>query len=351
MRERYGTEIVDDGAAWIRRDRGGDVQARLTWRDDGAVVEAVGHAGARVTIAAETTAHAVLGPAHRVDGGRGGPAWMSAVDWRAPTAIPAIDRPAALPPGCGAMLLDCLARRAVAAGVAALRYAGPYPSSALWHSLASSFTTDGREDDFVADAAARWGGGALPAIPIDFVPAPHERVGCGDGLAVVARTEVEAIIVDGCAFASGLGVRRLLASDDGWRAALVFGDRVWAEIAHVDRAATAARRAPARPAVGEPSGAALPAALVAALAEVLADALPAPLTVDALRDATVVWGDAGLQAASDDGERIVVHVGLWQHLAPRGLAAVAAGLAEALLPIARARAVAALAATAGRPPI
>ena len=48
-------------------------------------------------------------------------------------------------------------------------------------------------------------------------------------------------------------------------------------------------------------------------------------------------------AARDRGDQVIVHVGLWHHLAPRGLARVALALAEALTPIAAARAVAALA--------
>ena len=96
------------------------------------------------------------------------------------------------------------------------------------------------------------------------------------------------------------------------------------------------------PADAAPAGQALPPALVAALIDLIADALPPPLAAAALADAPIVWGDAGLAAARDVGAQVIVHVGLWHHLAPHGLARVALGLAEALTPIAAARAVVAL---------
>jgi hypothetical protein len=90
-----------------------------------------------------------------------------------------------------------------------------------------------------------------------------------------------------------------------------------------------------RPAEGDPAGQVLPPTLVEPLLAVVAEALPPPLTVDAVGATPIVWGDPGLTAAADRGDRIVLHVGLWHHLAPRGMAAVALAIAEALVPIAR----------------
>ena len=343
---RYGTRFDDrEGRPWRRHDRGGARQAELTW-DGGTLTEVavIGYRGEVVTIATATRAdHPVLGPSLAIVRDCAAVAWLSALDWAAPAAIPAIDRPAALPPGCGTMLLDTIARLAADAGVATLRYAGPYPTAALWQALAASFTTAGDEASFTAAAHLRWGGGRLPAIPIDFAPAPHERLEAGAGVACLARAAIERVIIDGVAFAPGAGVRRLVAVDDGWAAALCFGDRAWAELARVDRDGHLRGRGPGRPADVAPAGQALPPALIEPLLAVIAETLPAPLTVEALAGAPIVWGDPGLAAAADRGDRVVLHVGLWHHLAPHGLAAVALALAEALAPIARDRAIAALA--------
>jgi hypothetical protein len=342
---RFGTQFEDHDRPWRRHDRAGGRQAELTW-DGATLVElvVVGYRGETLSVATATRApHPVLGPSHPLVLGGRAVAWLSAVDWSAPTAIPAIDRPAALPAGCGTMLLDTIARLAAAAGVRALRYAGPYPTAALWQALGASFATAGDEASFTAAAHLRWGGGPLPTIPIDFAPAPHERLAADQGVTCLARSAIERVIVDGLAFAPGTGVRRMIEIEDGYAAALCFGDRAWAELARVDRDGHLVARRPGRPAEGDPAGQVLPPTLVEPLLAVVAEALPPPLTVDAVGATPIVWGDPGLTAAADRGDRIVLHVGLWHHLAPRGMAAVALAIAEALVPIARDRAIAALA--------
>jgi hypothetical protein len=234
---RFGTQFEDHDRPWRRHDRAGGRQAELTW-DGATLVElvVVGYRGETLSVATATRApHPVLGPSHPLVLDGRAVAWLSALDWSAPTAIPAIDRPAALPAGCGTMLLDTIARLAAAAGVRALRYAGPYPTAALWQALGASFATAGDEASFTAAAHLRWGGGPLPAIPIDFAPAPHERLAADQGVTCLARSAIERVIVDGLAFAPGTGVRRMVEREDGYAAALCFGDRAWTELARVDR--------------------------------------------------------------------------------------------------------------------
>ncbi|MBK9037359.1 MAG: hypothetical protein IPL61_39980 [Myxococcales bacterium] len=340
----HGTTLTwRDGRLVARHGADGAPQAELRWADDRLVAMRVAGFGPRaLALDGAIVDHPVLGPAHALHVDATPCAHLSALAWARPTAIPAIDRPGALPAGTGTMLLDVLARLAAAAGVAALRYAGPYPTAALWASLGHSLRADGDEATFTADAAARWHGGALAPIAIDFAPAPHERVARGPGVIAQLRDGLERVIIDGIGFERGAGVRRLVAVDDGWAAALWFGDRAWGEVGRfgVDGAVRARTQLP--PADGDPAGQALPPALQAALLELCAAALPAPLTPAAVADVPIVWGDAGLAAAADRGDRIVLHVGLWHHLAPHGLARVALALAEALTPVAAARAVAAL---------
>lgn len=339
----HGTTIARAADRWVRRDRAGAVQAELAWDDArlGALIVA-GYDHRALRVDGAVVAHPVLGATHALTVGGVEVARMTAIDWRRPTAIPAIDRPAALPPGTGTMVLDTIARLARDAGVRALRYAGPYPTAALWASLGASFRADGDEAAFTAAAHGRWGGGALPPIPIDFAPAPHERVLVAPDACAHLRDGIERVVVAGASFARGGGVRRLIDVADGVAAELWFGDRPWARVAELGLDAAIVRRLPPPPADAAPAGQALPPALVAALIDLIADALPPPLTAAALADAPIVWGDAGLAAARDVGAQVIVHVGLWHHLAPHGLARVALGLAEALTPIAAARAVVAL---------
>ncbi len=345
----HGTTIARAADRWVRRDRAGSVQAELAWADDHlAALTVAGYDHRALRVDGAVAAHPVLGATHALTVAGVEVARMTAVDWRRPTAIPAIDRPAALPPGTGTMLLDTIARLARDADVRALRYGGPYPTAALWASLGASFRADGDEAAFTAAAHARWGGGALPPIAIDFAPAPHERARIADDAFVGLRAGVERVVLGGASFERGDGVRRLVDDDDGVAAELWFGDRAWARLARLGPDGGLRHRAPPPPVAGAPAGAVLPPALVAALIEVIADALPPPLTADALRAVPIAWGDAGLAAARDRGDQLIVHVGLWHHLAPLGVARVALALAEALTPIAAARAVAALtAAVAG----
>ncbi len=346
MRETlpFGTTLEwRDGALVTRRDRDGAVQAEAVWDGDAlGSMRVRGAGGEELTLDGARRDHPVLGAVQtlRVDGAV--VAYASAIDWRAPTAIPAIDRPAALPPGTGTMLLDQLARCASAAGVAALRYAGPYPTAALWASLGHSFRTDGREADFTADATARWGGGALPAIAIDFAPAPHERIAVAPGVVVQLRDGVERAMIDGATFDRHGGVRRLVPRDDGWAAVLWLGDRAWGTRARLGVDGALIDRTPLPPAIGEPAGQVVPPALAAALRDLVDDALPTPLTSAAIAHLPIVWGDPGLTAAADRGDHLLLHVGLWQHLAPHGLARVALAIAEALTPLAAVRAITAL---------
>lgn len=341
----HGTTIAHAADGWVRRDRDGGAQAELRWAGERlAALTVVGYDARALRVDGAVAAHPVLGPSHALSVDGVAVARLSALDWRRPTAIPAIDRPGALPPGTGTMLLDTIARLARDAGVAALRYAGPYPTAALWAALAASFRADGDEATFTADAAHRWRGGALPPIAIDFAPAPHERARLAADAFVGLRAGVERVVLGGASFERGGGVRRLIDDDDdGVAAELWFGDRPWARLARLGPDGGLRHRAPPPPIVGAPAGAVLPPALVAALIEVIAAALPPPLTADPLRAVPIAWGDAGLAAARDRGDQVIVHVGLWHHLAPLGLARVALALAEALTPIAAARAVAALA--------
>jgi hypothetical protein len=337
---RYRTVLESvDGRLRRRVDDQGAMQAGLCWNGDRlTAAQVVGFDQRVVDIDGIVAAHPVLGPVYRLSIDGRDVAHMSAFDWARPTMIPAIDRPGALPPGAGTMLLDTIARLAAAPG-ARLRYAGPYPSAALWGSLQQSFTTDGRECDFTRDAAHRWRGGDLPAIAIDFTPAPFERRQIAiDGYAQL-RDDLERITLAGATFDRRGDVRRLLRVDDGWAAEVWFGDRAWARVARLAADGSLHERWPLPPMTESPCGQALPPELVAVLLELLAPLLPEPLTTDAIAAVPIVWGDAGAYPAIDRGDRVILHAALWLALAPHGLGRVALAMAEALRPVAVARAI------------
>lgn len=331
--------------------------ATLTWAGDRIAAVAVRASdGPTLGVAAATAPHPLFGQAHAltVDGALA--SWMSAVDLTAPGEIPAIEQPDRLPPLTGSALLNVLALRAAATNQAALRYAGAYPTSALYASLCQSFDPSADEATFTADAPARAFAGTRTPIAVDFAPRPFDRRWPHPRVAVQRRGAIERVIVDGAAYLTDdRGPRRLRRTDDGaWQAELWIGDAPWGVRARLDDDGTSCAGPLALPpATGAPLGASLPPPLVAALAEPIAACAAAPLATAIhaeLADLAVVWADTGDALARDRGDHLAVHVALWHRLAPHGLGRVAAALVEVLTPVVARRAQARLLAafTAGR---
>ncbi|MEO8703900.1 MAG: hypothetical protein ABI867_27875 [Kofleriaceae bacterium] len=303
----------------------------------------------------------LLGRVHRV-----GDTVMTAIDWDRPTEIPALADPASLPPGAGGVIMNTLAERAVHAGIPALRYAGPYPTHALWRTLLRSFRTTGTEAAFTAGALDRMLRVARDPIPIDFRPAPHVRTEITGGH-VEVRDGLERAVIDGIAYERDGSVARLVdhlrtASGGAARpsggladhsAEVWFGDARYARVARFTPAHTLADGPHPVPActsavIGKP----FPGALVEAIATLVAESVPAPLAADAhawVAARTIRWADLGARAAIADAEGLAVHAAIWQFVAPRGLGRVALALAEALTPVATVGVVRATVEVARRP--
>jgi hypothetical protein len=273
----------------------------------------------------------------------------SAIDWARPTEIPAIAAPGLLPRGAGAAIMNVIAVLAARAGVPALRYAGPYPTHALWTTLRRSFRTTATEEAFTADAIQRAVRIARDPLPIDFVPAPHDRLGIERGHVELREREsgvgIDRVVIDGTSYEPDGSPARLVhvlpdeqrASADEYAAEIWFGDDVWAHIATLEGDGTLVegpRRIP--PCRSDVIGRAFPPALRAAIAELVADAVPAPLAADAralLATSALHWADLGAAAADHDPSGFRVHAALWDRIAPLGLARLALALAEALAPV------------------
>ena len=295
----------------------------------------------------------LLGDVHPV-----GETVMTALDWVRPAEIPAILAPGRLPPGAGAAILNAIALLASDAGVSALRYAGPYPTPALWRSLARSFRTDADEAAFTAGALDRAIRVARDPIAIDFVPAPHERLAIPGGF-VELRERAERVVIDGVGYEPGGSPARLIDAgppDTGTRCEVWFGDACHARIATLSADGSVVDGPhPVPPCTSPVIGRAFPAALREALAELIADAVPAPLAADAralCAGSALGWADLGARAAAERAGGFAVHAALWDRIAPLGLARVALAIAEALAPVvaaAVARRAAAIAPAVTRP--
>ena len=286
--------------------------------------------------------HPLLGPAHAV-----GDTAMSALDWARPTQIPAIAEPGRLPLGAGSAILNTIAVLAVRAGVAALRYAGPYPTSGLWRTLARSFRCAASEADFTAGALDRALRVARDPIAIDFAPAPHERLAIPHGF-VELRDGVERAVIDGVAYEPGGSPARLVeprAADASSAGAIAiahhcevwFGDAPYARVASLAADGSLIAGPHPVPACESPViGQEFPLALRIAIAELVAEVVPPPLAGAAralVAAESLRWADLAGRAARELPEGLAVHAALWDRIAPRGLGRLALALAEALAPV------------------
>ena len=292
-----------------------------------------------IVVDREVIAHPLLGDAHVIERGGEPLTAMTAIDWDRPTRIPAIAEPGRLPPHAGGALLNELATRAQAAGVRTLRYAGPYPTPALYRTLRRSFRATADEATFTSELLARAARLSRDEVPVDFEPAPHTRVANPHGHAEL-RDGVERVVVDGIAYERDGSPARLAPEGrsesgplqlGGLHAEVWFGDEPWARVASFDGhgGLVSGPHAIPRPAT-DVVGKAFPPALLHALTGLVRDLVPLalPVTIPA-----VTWADLGARAARRTASGYEVHAALWERLAPHGMARLALALAEALAPV------------------
>ena len=273
---------------------------------------------------------------------------FAAVDWARPRRLPPLERPSALPAGAGTAVLNLIAMLARAGGVASLRYAGPYPTAALYTALHECFATAGgaTDDDQLArfsdGVALRAFAGCMDEVDVDFSPAPFERawhVG-QDGAVVCSqrRDGVERVHLAGRAYErGGRSARRLVWRDDTWHCELWIAGAPWADLACLTAEGgliSGPRQlpGPASALVGK----AFPAPLVTALIELTAARVPA-LLADAARTLAettpIVWGDPGDDVACLRDGAVLVHAELADRMSGAPIAALAAELAAAITPV------------------
>lgn len=143
---------------------------------------------------------------------------FEAIDWtRVDRIVPGAE-PARLPPGAAPAVFNLVATLAAAQGAGALRYAGPYPSEALFLGLLEAFRYVPETEDPL---------GAFQRGELAWAPAPHEPLFAADDLYVQLRGRIEKIVWRGSAYhrPDWQGVvrhapRRVRDADDGVRCGL-----------------------------------------------------------------------------------------------------------------------------------
>ena len=294
-----------------------------------AKLRAVDLAVGDLVIACDVVIHPLLGDAFVVCDRAGEPLTaMSAVDLDRPEEIPVIAEPGKLPPGAGALLLNLIAERAPHP----LRYAGPYPTPALYRALVRSFRASADEATFCDDVLERALRLARDPVPVDFTPAPHVRVEFSCGFTEL-RDGVERAVVDGISYEPDGPLSRLIEH----RAELWFGATRYAHVATFSDAGLLVDGPHPIPAsTSDVIGREFPPPLRAAIAELIADAVPAPLTVaarDIVTRRTITWEDLGARGARRTPTGFAVHAAIWDHVSPLGLAHVALALTDVLAPV------------------
>jgi hypothetical protein len=273
----------------------------------------------------DVVSHPLLGDAHIIEHNRKPITAMSAIDWDRPTRIPTIAEPRALPAGSGSALLNEIARRAQAAGVTALRYAGPYPTHALFKSLLRSFRTEADEDDFTNDVLGRAMRVARDEIAVDFTPAPFTRRATQHGFVDVRDGAVERVQIGGVVYdVDGTvgSLARLLPTSHGWAARLGFGtEYAWTTIADLDAKGEVVDGPHAMPRMKhDVIGKEFPRELRMQFADAVGDLVATPLADDAkaaVLARPVVWQDLGWRSAAKHGEGFALHAAMWTVVAPQ----------------------------------
>lgn len=144
-----------------------------------------------------TARHGLWGVSDRllVDGAQR--ALCAAQPWEAVRGIPALDRPAALPPGAGEVALNLIASLAVDQGRPSLHYRGPYPTAHLFSALSRSFRPEpndtGARERFCRDELTLAWHGTLAGNPVAWTPDPFAAASPAPGLLLRRRLEVETL--------------------------------------------------------------------------------------------------------------------------------------------------------------
>lgn len=179
---------------WLQADRGGTLHAALQWAPAGlAWARFRVPGGGWLELEPGTARHPLWGRSDRLLDARTGATLcrFAAQDYARLRSIPALDRPAHLPPGAGESALNLLAQLMADQGVAEARYVGPYPTDRLFAGLKRSFRPllpeAEAERRFGADALHLALSGTVQENPVGWAPAPWAPLSPAPGVDVRLR--------------------------------------------------------------------------------------------------------------------------------------------------------------------
>ena len=299
-----------------------------------AKLRAVDLAVGDLVIDCDTITHPLLGDAFVICDRAGEPLTaMSAIDFDRPHEIPIVAAPGALPPGTGGLLLNFIAERARDAKIAALRYAGPYPTPALYNALLRSFVSSAEPWDFTIDLLRRMSLLSREPIPVDFTPAPHRRVPFARGFTEV-RNGVERAVIDGLSYDDVDEVNRRLQAG---RAELSFGSAPPTHIATFADDGTIVDGPHAIPTTEHPMiGKDFPVELRTEMGQLVSEFVVDPLqpiAASMIAARTLVWLDLGARSCVRTETGFALHVRVWRDNIHLGLGQALTAISGALYPV------------------
>lgn len=338
----HGTIVENQGELPARyRDRNGTITLEIEWAHEAlSMARLLLPDGRRIVINGKAGTHPLFGDCDTISLAQGPIlARFQAVNWTNPAHIPPLDRPGALPAGAGTAILNLLAQLALRRGRPALRYRGPYPTGALFDALTECFRPRGELAVALARFTARVeetaATGQMYEAPVDFEPAPFERVWLEAGVCVQLRDGVEKVYVGGRAYARHTaGPRRVQPTETGYVAIVEIGGAPWAEVVVLDQQGQLLAGPKPLPAVtnrfvGRP----LPDSVRRALVEALPSRAPRlmqPALRQVLIETPIVWGDPADDVAAIRHGTIVLHAVLLERLAGQSPEAVLTAIALAV---------------------
>jgi len=327
-------------AAW---DRHGTAVFEATWAGAG-LTELTLHLpeGRQILVRARAGEHPLFGPCDTISLVEGPPlAYCQAVDWANPAHIPPLDQPGALPAGAGTAILNFLALQGQRNNRPALRYRGPYPTGILFDALTESFRPQGdllaAFERFTAEVETTATQARMVEVPVDFAPAPFERVWLEEGICVQLRHGLEKVYLQGRTYSrQAAGARRVRAEGGGYVAVVEIGGAPWAEVLRLDeRGEIVDGPHPLPPVSKAYTKLPFPDSIRATLVEALparAPALMQPALRQILETTPIVWGDAGDDVGVVRQAVIVLHAVLLERLANQPAERILNAIAQAIEP-------------------
>ena len=270
-------------------------------------------------------------------------ALVAAIDWSNPSHIPAVDKPAQLPSGLGAAVLNYVSLHALLNQTTSLRYRGPYATGKLFDSLFRSFNL-GDQDPIASwklfnqgvESSSLTGQEVSPEV--DFFPAPFEWLLQSPAVCAEIRSCLERLSIEGRIYSRDeQSTRRLMESEQGYLAVIYLGGAPWASRFEVDAQGAPLSELQPIPDLNSPmDGRELDPRLLKVLGNALVQRAPDMLQHAlslVLSKVPVKWGHAGDEACVFDGASFILHAGMSAGLAKEPPENVLTALVYALEPV------------------